>query len=252
MGWRNMGETRGPSLQGDQENHKASRCKPNSGSFNLNRANLESGVATRFKRKHPLPSVGDRFGELTVVGYEYGSAGGVTFIHVQCSCGAEAHKVYAYNLFKGRSTRCNVCAKKQTAHWQKQYSRYKGIVDDPAHRRRLINRISSCVQRCHNPKSATYVNYGARGIHVFDEWRHDRGAFLAYLTTLDGWDNPELELDRTNVDKGYQPGNLRFISRHENMLNKRKVQVLQSRVLELEACLRRCTCGAAKCLHDSH
>lgn len=41
---------------------------------------MERGAATRFKRKISLPSINDRFGELTVVGFEYGVAGGVSYI----------------------------------------------------------------------------------------------------------------------------------------------------------------------------
>jgi len=69
---------------------------------------------------------------------------------------------------------------------------------------------------------------------VHEPWRKDRGAFLAYLVTLDGWYNDELELDREDVNKGYEPGNLRFITKQENHANRRKVRDLQKRIGELE------------------
>ena len=169
---------------------------------------------------------------------------------VRCSCGAEPHAVYDYNLRKGKSTRCNACAKKAAGHWRKDYWKYAGIVPDDEHRARLLNRISACLNRCTNPKSRQWATYGGRGITVCDEWRADRGKFLAYLVTLEGWDNPALELDRADNDKGYQPGNLRFITKQANNANRRTVLELQRRIDELEARLRHCTCRATQSIHD--
>lgn len=45
-------------------------------------------------------------------------------------------------------------------------------------------------------------------------------------------------MDRIDVDKGYEPGNIRFTGRQENMLNKRSVQRMQLRIIELEARVR--------------
>jgi hypothetical protein len=73
----------------------------------------------------------------------------------------------------------------------------------------------------------------------------DRRAYLAYLITLPGWDDPSLELDRVDVDKGYERGNLRFITKRENRNNQRSVRELQQRVDELEARLRHLTGGTA-------
>ena len=83
-----------------------------------------------------------------------------------------------------------------------------------------------------------------------EEWRNDKAAFLRHVQTIDGWDRPELEMDRTDVNKGYEPGNIRFITKSENALNKRSVQWMQARIDELERCLRHCTCGAAQPVHD--
>jgi hypothetical protein len=53
--------------------------------------------------------------------------------------------------------------------------------------------------------------------------------------TLDGWDKPKLELDRTDVNKGYEPDNLRFVTRSENQRNRRSVQDMQKLIDELKA-----------------
>lgn len=245
-----MGKSRGPAAARIKGNDRsAGRCR-NAGSFDQNRSNLEAGAATRLKQKHPLPSVGDRFGELTVLDFVHGPAGGVKGVRVQCSCAAPPHVVFGYNLRKGASTRCAVCARKQSGYFKKNYTGYADIVPDNAHRRRLLNRIAACINRCHNPNDAGYRSYGGRGIHVHELWRKDRRAYLAHLITLPGWDQPELELDREDTDKGYEPGNLRFVTRHVNAGNRRKVAILQARITELEERLRHCQCGSTTPLHD--
>ena len=240
MGRRAVGAAPGAAGEGSTPNAEPKRGGGNAGSFNQNRANLDAGRATRFVRKHPDPCAGDRFGELTVLGIERVVRGAMAtnVARVQCDCGAPAHTVYLYNLRKGKSTRCNACAKKQAGYWRKTYHGYADIVADDAHRRRLLDRISACINRCHNPKDGGYENYGGRGIEVHAAWREDRRGFLAHIAALEGWDNPKLDLDRIEVNAGYQPGNLRFITRRENCNNKRTVREMQQRIFELEARIR--------------
>src|SRR5579885_1106752 len=168
---------------------------------------VERGPHGWVKRKHPIPSIGDRFSELTVSGFEYAIRGGIKAIRVRCSCGAREHSTSIAHLYNRRSTRCNVCAKKQSGRWRKNFFKYSKIVPDDGHRRRLLNRLSACKNRCHNPNDRGYPNYGGRGIHLYAEWHKNKCAFLSYVITLPGWDDPILELDRIDVNKGYEPGN---------------------------------------------
>jgi hypothetical protein len=41
-------------------------------------------------------------------------------------------------------------------------------------------------------------------------------------------------MDRINVDGHYEPDNIRFVSRRDNALNKRKVADLEARIRHLE------------------
>lgn len=211
----------------------------------LKYSNFDVSVANRHARKKPLPLVGSTIGHLTIYGYALTESNGILGAIVGCSCGSDKYIVDVYSLRLGRSNSCNLCARKKASETRKKYHGYADIVPDNDHRARLLNRIASCIQRCHNEKDAGYPNYGGRGICVFEDWRggtEGRRKFLSYLVTLDGWDVPEYELDRIDCDKGYEPGNLRFITRKENMLNKRSVQEMQQRlidqaeyILELEA-----------------
>lgn len=189
-------------------------------------------AVNRHARRKPLPEIGSVWNHLTVKGYILTEFGGVLGTIVECDCGSGRFMVDVYSLRLGRSQSCNVCARKTAANTRKRYNGYADILPDNDHRERLLNRIASCIQRCHNPNDAGYPNYGGRGIGVHEPWRTDRRQFLAYLITLKDWDIPEYEMDRIDCDKGYEPGNLRFITRKANMMNKRSVQELQSRVNE--------------------
>lgn len=209
------------------------------------RDELDPTVKNGPLRKNPLFHIGDRVGTLTITGFVLGAHKGTRAIMMKCDCGADEHLVTSLgNLRSGRTTRCKACAQKTASKWKKEYHRYEAICSDQKHRTRLLNRISACIQRCHNPNAKQFHDYGGRGIQVYEPWRAANGPgnrcpgredFLAYLLTLDGWDNPDLDLDRIDVNKGYEPGNLRFITRSENAFNKRKIGALQQRVRELEA-----------------
>lgn len=247
-----MGGASGSDFKGASPDYQRVRRGSNAGAFDKNPANLGAGGATRFKQTIADPSIGSRFGELTVLGTEIHKQGAcrMRLVRVQCSCGVGPHFVYLYNLLKGASTRCPACAKKATGFYRKDYFKYADACPDDEHRRRLLNRLSACKTRCHNPKDSAYANYGGRGITLYEPWRVDKAAFLRYVLTLDGWDQPRLELDRINVDKGYEPDNLRFITHKENTQNKRSVQEMQRRILALEARIRHLEQRPKESIHD--
>jgi hypothetical protein len=152
--------------------------------------------------------------------------------------------VYDYNLAKGKSCQCNACAKKSTHYWQKKYHSYESDLADEGHRTRLLNRLSSAIGRCGYKTDSHFAHYGGRGIRVCEEWQKDRGSFLRYVQSIPGWDDAKLDMDRKNNEKGYEPGNIQFVTRSANMLNRRKVTEMQNRIIDLEERLRSCRCGA--------
>lgn len=209
------------------------------------------------RRKHRIPSVGERFGELTVSGYELASRGGLRALLTRCSCGAPEHRVDPYNLFAGRSTRCNSCAKKASGFWIKKYRRYAEVCPDDKHRRRLLGRISAIFTRC-NPKAKYHASpdYAGRGIVVYRPWQKNKRAFLAYLVTLPGWDDPILSIDRIKNNKGYRPGNLRFTDSKTQTANRRRLRDLEKIIANLRSRLRRAekqiySCHRCRAAHSS-
>lgn len=78
-------------------------------------------------------------------------------------------------------------------------------------------------QRCLNQKCHAYYNYGARGITVCDEWMEfepfcEWALSSGYVQGLD--------LDRADNDGNYTPDNCRWVSRRENINNRRKTVYL--------------------------
>ena len=182
----------------------------------------------------PIPE-GTRFGSLTVIGYAFYISKRERWYGWQpycvCDCGGEGC-VIKCNLLSGKTASCDDCAKKKAS--EKRWWKYKNVMPDDEHRMRLLNRLSAIITRCENPKSRSYYSYGARGIHCYPLWIKDRTEFLRYIQTIRGWDDPTLELDRIDNNLGYEPGNLRFVTRRQNVHNRRRVNVLSARVKELE------------------
>lgn len=225
----------GISVQRFEANVAALRSLVDSGSPSVVRDAVEGSRIAGARRCDPLPSIGFRSGKLTVTGYIKGVRGGVQHLIVQCQCGRPEYTVSTHNVKKFRTQRCNLCALRAGAGTRKSYWGYSDVVGDDAHRERLLNRLSSAISRCHNPRNAQYASYGGRGITVHEAWRADRREFLRYVIRQEGWDDPTLDMDRRDNNKGYQPGNIRFISRSENARNKRSVGGMQIRLAKLEA-----------------
>ena len=76
--------------------------------------------------------------------------------------------------------------------------------------------------RCYNPKHESFRHYGARGIKVCDRWLHD---FLAFLQDVGSRPSPNHSLDRIENDGNYEPGNVRWATPAEQLINRRRWSV---------------------------
>lgn len=77
------------------------------------------------------------------------------------------------------------------------------------------------IQRCTNPHNKDWLRYGGRGIGVAREWT-GRGGFAAWLQHIGARPFPEAELDRIDTNKGYMPGNVRWVDQRTQDLNRRR------------------------------
>ena len=223
--------------QRHQTNIESLRCLVDTRSPSVVRDTMVGSAISGSRRRYPLPSIGHRSGKLTVTGYVQGKRGGVEALIVRCKCRPDEYSVDVHNFKKFKSTRCPLCAK--VAAHAKRYWVYSDAMPDDNHRTRLLNRLASAISRCHVPSNRAYPHYGGRGICVHKEWREDRTSFLTYVQTLSGWDIPEFEMDRIDVNGNYEPGNIRFVSRSDNLKNKRRVANLEAQIADLRSRLRR-------------
>ena len=102
---------------------------------------------------------------------------------------------------------------------------------------RLYDIWKGMCRRCSDPAQKDYKDYGARGITVCDDWRLDFIKFYDWAWEH-GYD-PELSIDRIDVDRGYCPDNCRWASNLEQKLNRRvyagKYTNLRLRVSKMRA-----------------
>lgn len=130
----------------------------------------------------------------------------------QCSCGKFFNALI--NAVKGDHTTSCGCLK--TKHIIESV-RTHGLYKHP-----LYGVWSNIKERTTNKNYKHYKNYGARGITMFPPWQVDFQLFHDYVTALPNYGEKGLTLDRTDNDGNYEPGNLRWATRHTQNINSRK------------------------------
>lgn len=78
------------------------------------------------------------------------------------------------------------------------------------------------VQRCTNPNSASYSDYGGRGIKIHERWRSSFKEFLEHIGPRPG---PGWSIDRIDNSGNYEPGNVRWATRSEQQQNRRPAPI---------------------------
>lgn len=131
----------------------------------------------------------------------------------RCQCGTE-REVRLETLVGGMSISCG-CYKKEMA--TKRLTRH-GRSGTPEY---WV--WAAMIQRCHNPNSVGYANYGARGIHVCDRWR---SSFANFFADMGSRPSPKLQIDRKKNELGYEPGNCVWATQKENMGHRRNARLL--------------------------
>jgi len=161
-------------------------------------------------RIHQAIPTGTTFGEWTVLKEDIHTPGknGLEYRYLaRCSCGTE-RVVSCHSLRRGRSQSCG-CRRvelfvarntKHGHHNSKTYAIWEAMLD-----------------RCRNPSSASYADYGGRGITVCSEWYQ----FEAFFRDM-GEKPPSLSLDRIDNSRGYESANCRWADAKTQTRNTRR------------------------------
>lgn len=151
---------------------------------------------------------GQRFGKLVAGKSERRKSR--WYVAVTCDCGTSKHVLYQH-LIGGQTKSCGCLIGEANSLRSRTHGESRLT---PEHA--LWVRIN---QRCGNPNHSHYAYYGGRAITVCKEWQDSYESFLAYVGRRP---SPKHELDRyPNNDGNYEPGNVRWATKTEQMNNRR-------------------------------
>lgn len=159
---------------------------------------------------------GRRIGRLTVIEETDERRSGSVVWLCECDCGTRK-RISAQCLKSGRVLSCGC------------YNKEKDLRHGLSHTR-LHHAWESLIDRCTNPNSKEYPNYGGRGIKVCNEWLNSFEAFMDWAYR-NGFDETaprgKCTIDRIDVNGNYEPSNCRWTDMKVQCRNRRNNVIVE-------------------------
>lgn len=163
---------------------------------------------------------GTKYGRLTIssrIAFKKSKhKGGIYYYYASCSCNSN-NKSYAYTALCSGDTKSCGCIYNES-RWKAVNNIDCGNKKHGLSHTKLYKRWHKIMSRCCIETDDNYYNYGDRNIKVCNEWYnfqnfHDWAISSGY--------KPELEVDRIDVNGNYCPENCRWVTPHQNSMNRR-------------------------------
>lgn len=152
----------------------------------------------------PAPiAPGQRYGRLVAIEFVDRDQYGHQRWKFLCDCGREK-VILASRVCAGRTKACGCLMGTQTKHGRWNTTEYRIWL--------------GMGTRCNNPKDHMYVYYGARGIAICERWQK----FENFYADVGSRPSPSHSIDRIDNDGNYEPGNVRWATKSQQALNRRK------------------------------
>lgn len=148
--------------------------------------------------------VGQKFGRLVILKYSHRNKHSHPYYICKCDCG-NIKTINIYSLKSGLTKSCGCYNKEQnTKHGMSRSPEHKAWYD--------LN------DRCYNQKNKKYKDYGGRGIRVCERWKN---SFVAFQKDMGPRPSKQHSVERIDNDKGYEPDNCKWATRHTQTRNRR-------------------------------
>lgn len=178
-------------------------------------------------------SIGEKFGLLTITDIDTTNKNIKTRrVMCDCECGTKDKSIRYDHLRNGGTVSCG-CYSRSMAKKMMEENVLPTMIKHGDSRKGskhyyIFQVWMSAKQRCFNPNNKRYNTYGKLGVTMYNEWINNYPLFKEYILTNLG-ERPEgksknrgdsYSMDRIDVTKGYEPGNLRWASFEVQMNNK--------------------------------
>ena len=159
-----------------------------------------------------------RFEKLVALNFSHKDKNRKTYWDFRCDCG-EIKTLRSDSVKNGSIKSCGCIKKAQDYYNLNIHKRLDTTIEIDETYETLARRYAAMKTRCYDAHSEPYKNYGGRGIKVCEEWLYSFKNYYEWCISH-GY-RKDLEIDRIDNDGDYEPSNCRFVTRKENVNNRR-------------------------------